>query len=278
MSLTSNARALADRVHRRLWPTPDEAAGRALRKRTLRLAHGTAGVMKIQDLEIEFVDSLSLDPQWQDFFVRRSLAFTSEVDTPRVLDCGANIGLAAVWLKRAYPRARVTAFEADPHICDVLRRNLARNGLSDVEVVHGAIWSDNIPVAFRAQGAEGGAVDVVGADTVGPLIEVPAIRLRDVLARERVDFLKLDIEGAELDVLEDAEATLENVRAIHLEVHDFNVSRRVLPRCLLALERAGFTYAVGEVTPATWRRDQPRGDGPFPLAVPVWVATVRAWR
>ena len=114
MSLLQVARTVGSAARRRLRPTPEEAAWRAIRLRAERQPRRTPGMLRLMDLEIEYVDALSLAPQWHDIFVRRTLDFRPATDTPLVLDCGANIGLASIWIKRAFPRARITAFEADP--------------------------------------------------------------------------------------------------------------------------------------------------------------------
>ena len=230
------------------------------------------------DLDIGYVDALSLAPQWHDIFVRRTLSFDAGTDGPRVLDCGANVGLASIWIKRAYPRARITAFEADPAIYGVLRRNLQLNQLNDIEAVHAAVWRDTQPIPFRSEGTDSGAIDQVAADTPGAVVEVPAIRLRDYLAHEQVvDLLKLDIEGAEGEVLADAADLLPRVAALHVEVHDFDARHRLLPRCLTLLEEHGFAYALDDFSSATWRGGV-TAQGPFTNAVPAWVVLVRAWR
>jgi FkbM family methyltransferase len=272
------ARTVARAARRRLWPTPEEEAWRTICLRAEREPRKTAGTLQLMDLAIEYVDALSLAPQWHDIFVRRSLEFLAATDAPTVLDCGANIGLASIWIKRAYPRARITAFEADPVICAVLRRNVERNKLSDVTVVQAAVWREDGTVSFRCEGTDSGAIDVVAAGTPGALHQVPATRLRNLLASAgSTDLLKLDIEGAEAAVLADAADLLHTVHAIQLEVHDFDASNRLLPRCLILLEQAGFEYALDDFASATWRAEaKPRG--PFVRAAPAWIVLVRAWR
>lgn len=265
------------KLRRELRPTAEEAAWRAIEARAGRERRRTPGVLRLMNLDLEYVDALSLAPQWHDIFVRRTLDFRSATDAPCVLDCGANVGLATIWIKQRFPRARVTAFEADPAICAVMRRNVERNRIENVEVVQAAIWRENTRLAFRAEGSDSGAIDSVAAETPGAIVEVPAIRLRDRLAAAPVDLLKLDIEGAELDVLEDAADLLHQVRAIHVEVHDFAPARRLLPRCLMVLEGAGFTYALDDLISVNWR-DEGRQPTPFVRAVPAWVVLVRAWR
>jgi FkbM family methyltransferase len=231
----------------------------------------------LADLDVAYVDALSVCPQWQDIFINRSLEFVTTSDSPRILDCGANIGLASLWLKRQLPKARITAFEADPQICEVLRRNLRVNGCDDVEVIEAAVWDDTAPLTFMAEGTDSGAIGDVAMDPTAPAITVPAVRLRDRLGDEPIDLLKMDIEGAEEAVLADIAPMLGQVRAMQVEVHEFSPLRRRLPQCLQILDDSGFDYALDELVPATWRPEG-RNAGPFARAVPAWVVLVRAWR
>jgi len=115
--------------------------------------------------------------------------------------------------------------------------------------------------------------------------QVPAERLRDSL-NEPIDLLKLDIEGAELAVLEDCRDRLDNVRAITIDLHEFNPAQRQTGMVFELLAAAGFLFDMRALVPLPWRAESlpgPKGPGlsspsPFPDASPVWVATVRAWR
>jgi FkbM family methyltransferase len=277
VSLGIQLRTAAGLARRRLWPTPEQAALRILQHRAEQVARRTPGTVEILDMQLEYVDALSLVPQWQDIFVTRSLEFEPTSDAPRILDCGANVGLASLWLKRTFPRARITAFEADPQICRVLRRNMTANGAADVDVVQAAVWDRDTTLSFRAEGTDAGAIASVATSDEAPAVDVPAVRLRDYIERERVDLLKLDIEGAEYAVLHDIAPVLTRVAALQMEVHDFSPERRLLPGCLDLLQRHGFTYALDELVAATWRREG-RRTGPFARAVPAWVLLVRAWQ
>lgn len=277
MSVARTARMVASRAYRRLHPTPAEAAWRRIVREADRSPRYTAGRLRLLDLDVEYPDAQSLAPQWHDLFVRETLAFDPGTDEPRVLDCGANVGLATLWIRRAFPRARVTAFEADPVIARMLAANLARNGCADVEVVAAAAWRGGGTLVFRREGSDSGAVDEVGADTEGERVRVPAVRLRDWVAGSRVDLLKLDVEGAERVLLGDLADVLDRVRALHVEVHDFDAARRLLPGCLEILSAAGFTYALDDFAVADWRQGT-RPSGPFRHARSGWIVLVRAWR
>jgi FkbM family methyltransferase len=221
---------------------------------------------------------LTLCPQWRDIFVEQSLAFESVETSPRILDCGANIGLASLFYKRRYPSARVTAFEADPAIAALLAHNLRANSAADVDVVAAAVWTETGAISFRADGADAGTIVAGESSREGAAPLVPAIRLADRLASERIDLLKLDIEGAEVAVLADCAGVLENVSAILLEVHEFNPGRRRSPELLQLLERSGFAYAVTHVTPLPDRAPADANGGPFPRRSSTWVEAVSAWR
>ncbi|MGE3274102.1 MAG: FkbM family methyltransferase [Vicinamibacterales bacterium] len=268
---------LAARAWRHLRPTPAEAAWHRIVRDADRVARRTPGRLRLLDMDLAYPDAHSLAPQWHDIFVRETLAFAPRTDRPRILDCGANVGLASLWLHRAFPGSRITAFEADPAIADLLADNLARNGARDVEVVPAAVWTETGRVRFRREGTDSGAVDAIGADTPGTVAEVDAVRLRDWVAREHVDLLKLDVEGAELVLLQDIRDQLHQVDAMQLEVHDFDPARRILPACLELLSAAGWTYALDDFAVAHWRWGA-EPFGPFRRAGRGWVVLVRAWR
>jgi hypothetical protein len=76
-------------------------------------------------------------------------------------------------------------------------------------------------------------------------------------------------------VLRDAAGALGQVRAVQMEVHDFDAAERRLPACLDLLTREGFAYTLDDLHQASWRPGA-RPAGPFP-GVASWVVLVRAW-
>lgn len=270
------ARHLARLAQRRIFSPPEERAWRRFRDYAERCPPSGLHALGALGLHLEFLDPGAMASQWHDLFVRKTLDLQCDTEAPRILDCGAHVGLASLWMKRRWPRARITAFEADPEIARLLRANLARNGASDVEVVEAAVWRCDGEVTFRAPGSDAGAVEAVAADTGGARIRVRSVRLRHWLT-EPIDLLKMDVEGAELDVLDDSADRLHHVRAVHLEVHDFDSARRLLPGCLARLSGAGLVYALSDLGSALWRPGV-RACGPFRGAVASWVVCVRAWR
>jgi FkbM family methyltransferase len=231
----------------------------------------------MMEYDLEYGDLLTFCPQWQDIFVERSLAFESTVQNPRILDCGANVGLSTLFYTREYPQARITAYEADPDVAAQLARNLRVNRAAHVDVVSSAVWIDNGVVSFAAQGADAGSLERFAQHAHRRSIQVASIRLADIIAREAVDLLKLDVEGAELDIVRDIAPYLQHVRAMQIEVHEFQPDCRRLPDVLTILRSGGFRYSISRVTHLPWL-DRPTWRQPFPGVPQSWVAAVCAWR
>lgn len=246
-----------------------------LERDAARAPRYTHGVLAVGPFRIEYADAMSVWPQWDEIFIHDSLAFESDTPEPRILDCGANVGVSSIYFKRQYPQARITAFEADPVLAEMCGRNLAANSAGDVEVRAAAVWTAAGQVEFVCEGSDSGAIASLDPAVAGTRTVVPAVRLRDWLG-ERVDLLKVDIEGAELPVLQDCRDMLGNVRGMTIDLHEFDPSRRQTGALFALLDDAGFVFDMKHLSSLPWRT--PRVVSPFPDPSPVWAATVRAWR
>jgi FkbM family methyltransferase len=275
MAVAAHFRRFARDVQRDFWPTPERAVLQELERRASREPRRTPGLVAIAPYRFEYSDAMSAWPQWDEIFMRRSLAFETAAREPRILDCGANIGLASIYFRQRYPNARITAFEADPSLAAICRRNLEAHGAAGVDVRSAAVWVGEGSIEFVCEGADSGAIASLEPSVSGPLAFVPAVRLRDWL-NEPVDLLKLDIEGAELPVLDDCRDLLHNVRALTIDLHEFNPVTRQTGAIFELLARAGFLFDMRGLVSLPWRAS--RVESPFPDPSPVWVATVRAWR
>jgi FkbM family methyltransferase len=185
---------------------------------------------------LEIVDNTSFFAIYEEIFEKEIYRFASQSQTPRIIDGGANIGLASIYFKLLFPQATVIAFEPDHDVCAVLKRNLKSFGFDDVEVREEALWSEETDLSFVAEGADSGRLDdePTSSSTV-----VKAVRARDLLT-DQVDFLKLDIEGAEIEVLEDCSDVLGNVENIFVEYHSFARKPQEIDKLFQILSAAGF--------------------------------------
>ncbi len=272
------ARRAAGAIYKQLNPSPEIAAWRRLDAMAGSVPRHTPGSIRVLDYDLEYADLLSFCPQFHEIFVQRGLEFQTSSASPRILDCGSNIGAASLFFKRAYPGARITAYEADPALSAMTKRNLERNRAGDVEVVQAALWTSNGEVTFRAEGSDSGMIDGLAGMVDAKGVTVPSLRMRDVLERDRIDMLKLDIEGAECAVLEDCEPVLDRVNAIVMDLHEFDPHDRQSPRVFECLTRAGFVYSLDDLLQQHWRPPLAADTAPFPKMPLVWTMTVRAWR
>jgi FkbM family methyltransferase len=121
-----------------------------------------------------------------------------------ILDLGANIGASVLWFHRRFPDAEIHAVEPDRRSLAKLERNVG--GLPGVTVHHAAVAGEGGPRTFyearqawssslRADAAAGGHATTVTAVTLPTL-------LRERVGRERVDLLKMDVEGTEWELLQ----------------------------------------------------------------------------
>ena len=135
-----------------------------------------------------------------------------------ILDLGANIGMTMAHFAVLYPRARMIGVELDPDNASLCRENV-RPWADRCKLVEGAVWTADGEVTYeRRRGLEQG-FHVAGES--GNAM-APAITLNTLLARhgwDQVDFMKMDIEGAEEQVLRSATEWAAQVRSIKVEVH-----------------------------------------------------------
>jgi FkbM family methyltransferase len=162
-----------------------------------------------------------------------------------VVDAGANIGMTAVLLANRYPSAKIVGLEIDSANFELLERNTA--ACANVEAWNKGLWSHatrisienpaDEPWAFRAAewttDAIGEAVDAVGVADILRMTGWP-----------RIDLLKIDIEGGEVEVFSaGTEEWIDRVAVIAIELHD-----RTRPSCTAMVEAAvaGHDFVVSE--------------------------------
>lgn len=176
-------------------------------------------------------------------FVERTLRLPKPLRHGRILDIGANIGVTTVYLAEAHPDAQVIAFEPDPTGFSHLVWNLSQNRIRNVEACAAAVWTQDGTGTFSSDGADGGRL----AELTEGSVQVKTLDVFPLLQDTHFDLVKLDIEGAELGVLERAGYNLRNVERICVEYHARRGCRQRLDQVLALLTSAGFRYHLRPV-------------------------------
>lgn len=155
-------------------------------------------------------------------FIEKEYEIIGNVTTQltTIVDAGANIGLTSVFMTNRYPEANILAVEPEMENFNLLRMNAS--GYPRIRCIHGAVWNNDEFVSISSTNAEDWAFQVRkgdGRENAG----VRGYRV-STLAKEqqlgRISLLKMDIEGAEWEVLSDAGAWLDKVDNIVLELHE----------------------------------------------------------
>lgn len=154
-----------------------------------------------------------------------------------VVDLGANIGLTSVWMSQYYP-CKVIAVEPSPRNARLARENFRQNAVRG-EVIDAAIGPTDSKATFVAADSSNlGRVEQSGRG-----IEIDVISMNTLLRRlphsDLVDLLKIDIEGAEGELLLGDARWLGRVRCIIAEFHPALIDCAAIVR---RLESLGFVY------------------------------------
>lgn len=187
-------------------------------------------------MDIWIIKETCLDRDYERDFVPVENGWT-------VVDVGAGLGDFTVFVARRCPDSTIFAFEPLPESYDLLVANLVLNRLANVRTVPGALagTSGTLHLSSQPGLAERSRTHTGPAD--GPTFPVPAIGLAQAFERfgiQQCDFLKMDCEGAEYDILFGApEDALRRIRRIAMEYHE-GVTPYGREDLVRLLERNGF--------------------------------------
>lgn len=185
------------------------------------------------------------DPKvvWETFLGRYHLPPREllQEDLRSIWDLGSNIGLTVGHLATLFPTARIVGVEMDPDNVRLCRKNVLP-WADRCEIVEGAVWSSDGPIRYEiSRGVEYGAriVDdtyLEGASTA----TATALSLNTLLSRQggaEIDYVKMDVEGAERAILRSNTDWAQSVRCMKVEVHP----PYTVEECIEDVRRLGFT-------------------------------------
>jgi FkbM family methyltransferase len=158
-----------------------------------------------------------------------------------IVDLGANEGLYVLKMKENSPNAKIIAVEPNPEAFRILKKNVETNNLSDVMLVNSAVSSKNGKVNFEI---------IKGSTEVGALklyekfenrgeirkISVTSITLEklfNMFNLNKIDLLKMDVEGTELEILKSAESILPKIKKVVVEYHGAQKTKKGVIKLML---------------------------------------------
>lgn len=177
----------------------------------------------------------------KEVFTTDTYYFETENPTPFIIDAGAHIGLATLYFKQLFRGAQVIAIEPNPNNFELLETNLFENQIDGVTAIQAALSNQSGKETLHSDATDEqwystssfhpGAWSGIQATTE---IIVPTHTLSEFVTKP-VDFLKMDIEGAEQKVLVEARDVLHLIKEMHLEFHSH--PSQSLPKLIELLEK-----------------------------------------
>lgn len=167
-------------------------------------------------IELRRMPSTDLDTAYE-VFASECYRLPRPIDPSKIgtiLDLGANVGYSVLYWLRAFPTAHVMAFEPHPVHCRQVRRHLTANSLAS-----------RVQLIEAAAGRTTGTVTLSDRENTSSIVAVEdglAVPMVDVFEEThgtRIDLLKVDIEGAEYDILDDPRFAEWKPAAVVMEWH-----------------------------------------------------------
>ena len=194
---------------------------------------------KILNFSVYYNDTRSLFSEFKNIFIDKIYHFTAATENPIIIDGGGHIGLSALYFKKIYPSAKIIIFEPDAVSIELLEKNIISNDLNDVKVIKSGLYSKDGKVNFIANQTDASKITESGNQ------EIQVEKLSKHITSE-VDFIKLNIEGSEVEVLGDLELNnkLRDIKEMCIEWHSFAKQNQNLGELLNILEKNNFKYLI----------------------------------
>ena len=140
-----------------------------------------------------------------------------------IVDAGANIGTSSIFFATKYPGARIFAIEPEAGNFELLKENT--KNFRNIVPIRAAIWGEDCTrtIQNRFTGHWGYTVSETTNRIESTGQEINCVTMKSLIKEygiESIDLLKMDIEGGEKDVLENAQGWIDRVDTITVELHD----------------------------------------------------------
>jgi FkbM family methyltransferase len=188
--------------------------------------------------KIKCLDSKTLLQQNREIFGDEIYKFHTNLESPRIIDVGANIGLFMIYTKELYPTAEIIGFEPNSKMFCAAKYNISSFKFQNVKIINQAC-SRKEGILYCPSDREIPNEHRVEAN----FKKIQSIKLSKFLDKP-VDFLKLQAKGFELDILNECRRKLINVRNLYLEYHYSLNKNKYLSSILRIIEEAGFSYHI----------------------------------
>ncbi|MFA6990718.1 MAG: FkbM family methyltransferase [Candidatus Babeliales bacterium] len=208
--------------------------------------------MQLLDFKFSFPNYVDLLQLFRESFMSKDYYFVTDKADPFVIDCGGNIGMTVLFFKTLYPKAEILTFEPASTSLLFLNKNIHDNKLEDVIVINKAVSNKNGTCLFQdtPENTLAGHMQAQGNLRENrQTVVVDTILLSDYITKT-VDFLKIDVEGAETLIFEDLDQSgkIKLIKEVVFECH----SNTSLSAILAILQKNDFRYLIKKEEAPWW--------------------------
>lgn len=195
------------------------------------------------------IDSSTVNYLFKEVFLSQEYRVDKLKTNPVIFDCGSNIGSSILYFKKIYPAAKVIGFEANPTVFQILEKNVSHQQLSDVIIHPVALYDRETELTFYTGSKNENLMGSLFQKRGGAQeIKVQTQRLSQFLMPyDKVDVVKIDVEGAEWNIIADlvASQTLSKVQHFLIEYHlNMAGEQGRLSQFIKIFEDHGYQYSI----------------------------------
>jgi FkbM family methyltransferase len=207
---------------------------------------------KIQGYEIGYTNREEFNILKDEIFNKEiySVELKKDNSIPIIFDLGAHVGLSVLYFKIKYPNSKIVAFEPNSNIFPILQENIECNNLTDVELHNIALGNTEGAITFYIDSSGNDSFstgsfskDAWNGKQSSVKITVKCDKLSKYIS-DYIDILKIDIEGAETEVIKELIIAdkLKYIKNLLIEYHPIN--NRNPKNLVKLLENNGFEISL----------------------------------
>lgn len=216
--------------------------------RSLGKNKDTETSVKFFEFIVTGLNPASLLYLFQEIFLEREYYFETHEVKPKIIDCGANIGVSILYFKKLFPLSEIIAIEPNPTAFRLLEKNIRDNGIQGVKLLNCCV-SDHEGIEkfyFEKGGTNNLSGSIFEARGNEFEMEVESVKLSSVVNKEMFDLIKIDVEGAERQIFKDLTENnlLSSSKQYFLEYHHHPQMENVFVKMLDSFEKEGFKFSI----------------------------------
>lgn len=155
---------------------------------------------------------------FEQVFIKKEYQLQLSFTPQYIIDLGANVGHASLYFHYKYPNAQIISLEPELNNYAIAQKNLSN--YPNIQLYHGAVWHNHEPL-FLVDNGLGEAGFMINNSS--GLAGIQSFTINDLQAKlntPTIDIVKIDIEGAEIEIFENNNEWISKTKIIIVETHD----------------------------------------------------------